>query len=121
MDYALVSINMQEDSLAERLRSFMRERQLTQKSVAKAAKISQSTVSRALQGHFERQGRARAKLFTYMHNESLNEGLSGKGKDKVVRAFDSIWDGSEEHAVAIAKIIKASGGLLPAKRLGGDR
>jgi transcriptional regulator with XRE-family HTH domain len=112
---------MQEDSLAERLRSFMQERQLSQKSVAEAANISQSTVSRALQGHFERQGRAKSKLFTYMHNELLSEGLSGKGKDKVVRAFESIWDGSEEHAVGIAKIIKASGGLLPPKRPGGDR
>jgi transcriptional regulator with XRE-family HTH domain len=112
---------MQEDSLAERLRLFMQERQLSQKSVAEAANISQSTVSRALQGHVERQGRAKSKLFTYMRNELLNEGLSGTGKEKVVKAFEKIWDRSEEHATAIAKIIRASGGLLPAKRLGGDR
>lgn len=114
-DYALVFTSMQEDSLSERLRSFMEERQLSQKRVADAADISQSTVSRALKGHFERQGGAKSKLFTYIQNELLNEELSGKGKDKVVRAFESIWDRSEEHAVAIAKIIKASGGLLPRK------
>jgi hypothetical protein len=35
------------------------------------------------------------------------------GKDKVVNAFESIWDGSDEHALAIARIIKASEGLRP--------
>lgn len=112
---------MQEDSLAKDLLTLIQSRHLSQKSIAKAAKVSQATVSRALRGRIERQGRARARLFIYIRQELQNEDLSGRGKEKVVKAFENIWDGSEEHAAAIAKIIRASGGLLPAKRLGGDR
>ena len=112
---------MQEDSLAKGLLMLIQSRHLSQKSIAKAAKVSQASVSRALRGHIERRGRARARLFNYIHQELQNEVLSGTGKEKVIKAFEKIWDRSEEHAAAIAKIIRASGGLLPAKRLGGDR
>lgn len=112
---------MQEDSLAKQLLALIESRHLSQKSVAKAAKVSQSTVSRALRGHIERQGRAKTRLFIYIQRELQNEVSRGTGTEKVVKAFEGIWDGSEEHAAAIAKIISASGGLLPAKRPGGDR
>ena len=112
---------MQEGFLAEGLLTLIHSRHLSQESIAKAAKVSQATVSRALRGRIKRQGRARTRLFIYIRQELQKEGLSGTGKEKVVKAFENIWDGSEEHAAAIAKIIRASGGLLPAKRLGGDR
>ena len=112
---------MQQESLANQLRVFMERRHLSQKVVAKRAKISQSTVSRALKGEIERQGRAKSKLFIYMQKELDEEGMQGKGKEKVISAFEAIWDGSEAHAVAIAKIINASKELRPVKRSGGDR
>lgn len=112
---------MQQQSLANQLLAFMASRQLSQKTLAKAAKISQSTVSRALRGEVERQGRAKSKLFIYMQKELSAEGMQGKGKEKIINAFEAIWDGSEAHAIAIAKIIKASKDLGPVKRSGGDR
>jgi transcriptional regulator with XRE-family HTH domain len=112
---------MQQQSLAKQLRAFMESRHLSQKFVAKAAKISQSTVSRALHGEIDRQGSAKSKLFIYMQKELRAEGMQGKGKEKVVNAFEAIWDGSEAHAIAIAKIIKASQQLRPVQRSGGDR
>jgi predicted XRE-type DNA-binding protein len=98
---------MQQESLAKQLRAFMESRHLSQKIVAKGAKISQPTVSRALRGGVERQGRAKSKLFIYMQKELRAEGLQGKGREKVINAFEAIWDGSEAHAIAVAKIIKA--------------
>jgi transcriptional regulator with XRE-family HTH domain len=112
---------MQDDSFSEQLRLFMRERHLSQTVVANEAKISQSTVSRALKGTLEREGPAKAKLFTYMQQVTGTEVLRGKGKERVVKAFESIWDGSEEHATAIAKIINASKELRPIQRSGGNR
>jgi transcriptional regulator with XRE-family HTH domain len=107
---------MQDESLAKRLSAFMSERHLSQEKVAKACKISQPTVSRALKGGIKRQGRAQAKLFIYIQEELSKDVFPGKGQDKIMAAFDSIWDRTEEHATAIAKIIKASGGLVPAKK-----
>jgi predicted XRE-type DNA-binding protein len=112
---------MQGNSFQDQLRRFMRERHLSQTVVADAAKISQPTVSRALNGKVEREGAAKAKLFTYMQQVTGAEVLRGKGKERVVKAFESIWDGSEEHATAIAKIINASKELRPIQRSGGKR
>ena len=112
---------MQQQSLAKQLRAFMESRHLSQKVVANAAKISQSTVSRALNGEIERQGGAKSKLFIYMQKQLQAEGMQGKGKEKVINAFEAIWDGSEAHAIAIARIIKASQQLRPVRRSGGER
>jgi hypothetical protein len=103
---------MQDDSLPARLSEFMRLNHLSQEAVADAASVSQSSVSRALKRVSKRHGKATTKLFTYMQQQSA-AGFAGRGTDKVVEAFESIWDGSDEHAMAIARIIKASGGLLP--------
>ncbi len=106
---------MQQERLAHALRSLMQEKRLSQQEIAFHANVSQSTVSRALRGGTKRQGRGTARLFTYMQNEIGHE-WALDGKDKVVKAFESVWDGSNEHAAAIAKIIKASEGLGPVER-----
>ncbi len=105
---------MQEDSFADRLREFMRVNHLSQKDVAKEVNISQASVSRALSRVPQRQGKAAARLSIYMQERS-NLGFGGRGADIVVEAFKSIWDRSEAHAIAIARIIKASDGLRPAE------
>ena len=110
-----------QDRISKELWLFMRDRHLSQTTIAKAAKISQSSVSRALKGQSTRHGGAVAKLFIYMQKELRAEVLEGKGKEKVVKAFESIWDGSEEHASAIAKIINASRELRPIPRTQGTR
>ncbi len=105
---------MQEGSFADRLKEFMEANRLTQEAIANVAKVSQSSVSRALRRNSVRHGKAGAKLFIYMQ-QHLSAGFVSQGKGKVVEAFESIWDGSEEHATAIARIIKASDGLRPAE------
>ncbi|MEQ1921606.1 MAG: helix-turn-helix transcriptional regulator [Pyrinomonadaceae bacterium] len=107
---------MQDDFLAKSLRELMRERHLSQQEVAKSAGVSQSTVSRALNGNMRRSGKGKKMLFRFMQQE-LGQEIFLAGKDKVVRAFESVWDGSDEHAAAIAKIISASYGLLPSAHL----
>lgn len=98
----------------------MRRKHLSQGDVAERAHISQATVSRALRGEVERQSDARTRLFNYIQEELKVEMIS-EGKTKVIEAFESIWDGSEAHATAIANIIKACDGLIPVKSEGGDR
>ncbi|MBL8180002.1 MAG: XRE family transcriptional regulator [Blastocatellia bacterium] len=105
---------MQEEFLAKSLHKLIREKHLSQQEIAEMAGVSQSTVSRALTGNIVRSGKGRRMLFRFMQQELDQETLLD-GKDKVVRAFESVWDGSEEHAIAIAKIISASNGLFPAK------
>lgn len=92
----------------------MRKRHLNQWSLAKAANVSQSTVCRALQGKSIRQGSARARLFKYAKiNELPTIEKSRNIRHQILEAFDRVWDHSEEHAVAIARVIDAMAGLRP--------
>jgi transcriptional regulator with XRE-family HTH domain len=103
---------MQEQSTA--LREYMSEKGLSQAQLAADAKVSQSTVSRALKGESERYSQARHRLLTYAGiKQSTAELSTGDGANQVVRAFNRIWDGSEAHALRVAKIVDALAGLRP--------
>lgn len=107
---------MQEEDVVELLKRVMRVNHLTQEQLAEAAQVHQSTVSRLLgEPSAVRLGRGRAKLIAYAHHALAGE--LARGSDKVLRAFESMWDGSEEHASAIAKMIDAVSDLRPTKKV----
>jgi transcriptional regulator with XRE-family HTH domain len=88
-------------------------RGVSQAELARRARVSQPTVSRALNDVPRRQGEAHRRLFRYIHDQQ--EG----GLDQTLTdAVAATWDGSPEHARALASLIAASGELWP--RLGRD-
>jgi transcriptional regulator with XRE-family HTH domain len=105
---------MQQDSA--RLEAFLRDRSLSEQQMAEMAGVSQSTVSRARHGSPQRHGGARERLFTFLENELNGSATAGSGRDQVLNAFDRIWDGSEVHATAVAKVIQALDGLRPMEK-----
>jgi DNA-binding LacI/PurR family transcriptional regulator len=103
---------MQDKDARELVKRLLRERQLTQTQLAKKAGVHQSTVSRVTgKKKTVRQGRSKAKLLGYTRKELSGE--LAEGEDKILTAFKSIWDGSEEHAAAIARVIGATADLRP--------
>jgi predicted transcriptional regulator len=90
------------------LSSYLRITGDSQDDLAAKAGVSQSAVSRALSGPAERNGRARGKLFVFMQ-----QALVGYAPPSAVAALNDVWDGSEEHADALASLISASGELWP--------
>lgn len=100
---------------ADILRKFMERAQLSQLQLSEQIGVSQSTISRALSGSPERRGKARDKLFNYVRAEMARDQHDAPGMKAVIRAFESIWDGSEVHASAVARVIDAMDGLAPKK------
>jgi transcriptional regulator with XRE-family HTH domain len=92
--------------LADLLHEFMDARGLTQVDLAKAAKVSQSTVSRALRGIPDRRGRARKRLFEYAGITTI-EASAIDARRRVLQAFEKMWNGSDTQAAAVAKVIDA--------------
>jgi len=96
-------------------------RGLSQTKLAKAASVSQSTVSRALKAEPRRHSDTWKKLFTYAGlldpNASEFTDVEGSSTDKgikrITRAFLKVWDRSERDAIAIANIVEALGRLRP--------
>jgi transcriptional regulator with XRE-family HTH domain len=89
-------------------------RGVSQAELARRARVSQATVSRTLNDTPRRHGEARRRLFKYIHDQQ------GGGLDQTLTdAVAATWDGSPEHARALASLISASGELWP--RLGRDQ
>ena len=83
---------------------------MSQTELAIKAKVSQSTVSRALNHDSSRHSGAKARLFRYADIDNyLAPGT--RGKTRVVKAFDETWDGTAAHAEVIARIIEALKGF----------
>ena len=104
---------MQEANISSLVQQYLAAHSLSQAELAKLASVSQATVSRAIREPAHGHGSARSRLFTFMQREIQIGTPPLAGTDRVVGAFAKIWDGSEEHAAAVARIIEACEGLRP--------
>lgn len=97
------------------IRRYMKDKDLDQASLASAAGVSQATVSRALARDPLRRGEAYLRLLSYVRGRSKGRPLTGK--NRVTKAFERIWDGSDVHAAVVARIIEDLGDLRPSQEL----
>lgn len=100
--------------LAEGIRQLMRRDGLRQQDVADQAGVSQSTVSRAVRGRRQRVTKEYVRLCSYIQDQ----GFGPSAPTKAHVALDETWDGSDQHAEALAVLIKASKELWPDLGLG---
>jgi transcriptional regulator with XRE-family HTH domain len=99
---------MQYSNIGSLVRQFLNLEGISQQELAGRAGISQSTVSRALAGRPETRSVARRKLFNYMQGRAT-EWMP----EAVSVALRRVWDGSDIHAEALARIIEATEDLRP--------
>lgn len=73
-------------------------------------------MSRALEDLPKRSSKVRDRLFKYANIQlrPVRE-VTFVGRNRVINAFEKIWDGSEAHAAAVAKIIEALEGMRPSE------
>lgn len=83
---------------------------ISQKVLAERAGIHQSTVSRALKRQPQRKTAAYSRLCKYMQEDAT---ATISSSNPVMDALRDTWDGSDEHAAALAKLIVASRELWP--------
>ena len=85
---------------------------LSQADIAAAIGASQSQVSRVLSG----SGRRRSRLFDEVCKYVFSIRLNGEPKARLTspeldQAVAAVWDGTAEHARALALVIRSLGGL----------
>lgn len=87
-----------------------REIGLTQAEIADALKASQSQVSRVLAGNAKRRSRLFDEVCKYVF--SICERASPSTPPaELTEALNAIWDGTPEHAKALALVIRSLGAL----------
>lgn len=104
--------------LGERLREYMVAERVTQEDLAFRSGTSQSTVCRALRYSGGRTGPAVSKVFIVAGLAEYLIPNSPDPKERVMRAFEQVWDGTGAHADAIANVIGAMADLRPVSRKG---
>lgn len=95
-------------------RSILESSGQTQEAIAEGAGVSQPSVSRVLERCPRRHGGAFKKLCIYA--DSLTQTRRQEGwmpiEDEVLAsAIHEVWNGTPEHAAAIAAMIRAAGAL----------
>lgn len=103
------------DDLSASLRKLMQERSLSQAQVGRDAHVSQASVSRAIRASALRSGAARRRLIKYIQEQERR-----RLPDQMAEAFRSVWDGTDAHEAALARLIQASAELWPRLKEGAD-
>lgn len=96
------------------LRQRLKSRGITQQSLSVAIGASQSQVSRVLSGHSNIRSKLLAKISLYV--ETLECGVSlerVRSHPDLIHALAEVWDGTEDHALALSTVIRSLSLLDP--------
>lgn len=85
--------------------------QISQESLSEATGIHQSQISRILSGQIRRLSKNVIQLCKYVDNLHIKGKTSKEVPSILTNAFLHTWDGSAEHAEAIAKVILSLDGM----------
>ncbi|WP_217450862.1 helix-turn-helix domain-containing protein [Vogesella oryzae] len=87
---------------------------LTQDEIAYAIGASQSQVSRVLSGHIKHRTKLFEKLCIYAKNQLPHiEKPDVRANSELMSALAEVWDGTEDHAQALAQVIRSLAQLHP--------
>lgn len=90
---------------------------ITQEQIAHALGASQSQVSRVLSGRGRRFSRLTEEVCAYVERVTRKTTLqSVRDNDELINAIREAWDGSAQHARALATVIKSLTALSPRSR-----
>lgn len=93
------------------LRTAIQSGTITQESVYKATGVHQSQVSRILSGQIKRPSKNVLKVCKYAAHLHISDLPSPLIDTRILSAINQVWDGSSEHAEAIAKVIRSLRGM----------
>lgn len=89
---------------------------LTQAQIASALSASQSQVSRVLSGNSRRHSKLLDGVCKYVFSVSRGEAQEPRRNADLMAALSAVWDGTDEHARALALVIRSLGALHPGSR-----
>ena len=99
----------------------LRQLNLTQIDVSKALNVSQSQVSRVLSGQTSMGSRVAQDVCKYVYARAKKTGRElVRSSDELIDAVSAVWDGTPDHARALAAVIRSFALLTPSKTAARD-
>lgn len=118
-------IDVHQRDLLAWLAELVRTRKLTQQELAAESGVHQSQVSRILSGSPKRPSRNVQRLCSYAERRREQSRADRGGlldpPQALSRALSRVWDGSEEHAKALADLLDAVDRVQMTARKGSTR
>jgi transcriptional regulator with XRE-family HTH domain len=84
---------------------------LTQTDISRALSASQSQVSRVLSGRSARRSKLLDRVCNYVFSITSSIQPDPQTNEELMSAVAAVWDGSSEHAQALALVIRSLGSL----------
>lgn len=84
---------------------------LTQAEIASTLSVSQSQVSRVLSGKSARHSKVLNRLCNYVFSLTSTRQPDPQTSEELMSAVAEVWDGTSEHAQALALVIRSLGSL----------
>jgi hypothetical protein len=99
-------------AISQRTARLVRELGATQTQIARAINADQSQVSRVLSGKSKRASKVFTEVCNYVNcmTPAIDHTLVKKN-DELLGAIASVWDGTEQHALALSNVIRSLGAL----------
>lgn len=96
----------------------LRRSGITQITLAEELGVSQSQVSRVLSGKSSKRSKLLARICNYAFKPPPPAAAEAvKQNEELIKALAETWDGTQEHAQALATVIRSLGALSgPAQR-----
>lgn len=100
---------------ARRLAQHAKARGLTQSAIAAELKASQSQISRIFAGTSKRRSKLFEAVCKYVFSDCAARAHVSHAMDaqNLYELLDSVWDGTPEHAEALAGVIRSLGAFAP--------
>lgn len=105
---------------ALKLAQHARARGLTQSAIAAHLQASQSQISRIFAGTSKRRSKLFEAVCKYVFSDLPGNTSARRVEDvqSLYEVLDSVWDGSPEHAEALAGVIRSLEAFAPRKKRG---
>lgn len=95
------------NALARQAAARAKQLGLTQEAISIALGASQSQVSRVLSGHAKRHSKLLDAVCKYVFSHGLQGSSGTDGNRELMRAISEVWDGTSQHAHALATVIRS--------------
>lgn len=102
---------MDKATLQSAVSRHLSENSMRQEELAKLVGVSQSVVSRAINGHWKLYSRSLRKVGEYV--QATPSIVDPRGSEILMEALGRLWDGSPEQEKRLANFLLSAGDLRP--------
>ncbi|HSK74453.1 MAG TPA: helix-turn-helix transcriptional regulator [Pyrinomonadaceae bacterium] len=100
---------MNKAKIGRQIQEYLEKEKITQKELARLAKVDQSQISRIINGNFRKVSKNVKRICKYakVDLDSVKENKNPAQNSELMEAISLVWDGTNKNAKALATVIRS--------------